>query len=76
MKRVIIKTVSPFAVLAFLPAFGSGERLFAPSLDPWPKWEAHDASSTAVIDHGVWNGHYILGNFMENHFCLKEKESD
>lgn len=27
----------------------------APDAKPWPKWEAHDDSSTAVIDHSVWD---------------------
>ena len=43
--------------------FGSGERLFAPGADLWPRWEAHDANSTAIIDHGVWDrfvGRYVV----------------
>lgn len=35
----------------------------APSAKLWPKWEAHDNSSTLVIDHRRWNdllGHYIV----------------
>jgi hypothetical protein len=42
-------------VLTVLPAFGSGERLFAPRADLWDRWTAHDAGSTATIDHGAWD---------------------
>ncbi len=42
-------------VLLFLPAFGSGERLFAPRADLWERWTAHDPNSTATIDHGGWD---------------------
>lgn len=44
------------AALVFCAGFGSGERLFAPSADLWKRWQAHDAQSTAVIDHGAWDG--------------------
>jgi hypothetical protein len=45
------------AVAAFILAtgFGSGERLFAPGADLWPRWQAHDAASRATIDHGAWD---------------------
>lgn len=39
----------------FCTGFGSGERLFAPSPDLWKRWQSHNASSTAVIDHRVWD---------------------
>ncbi|MEM7059916.1 MAG: DUF547 domain-containing protein [Pseudomonadota bacterium] len=45
-----------FVLLALLPGFGSGERLFAPGLDLWDRWTKHDASSSATIDHGAWTG--------------------
>jgi hypothetical protein len=46
----------PIAALAFLllSGFGSGERLFAPSADLWPRWQAHDPGSTATVDHAAW----------------------
>lgn len=44
-----------FLVLALLPGFGSGERLFAPGLDLWDHWTTHTAGSTAVLDHSVWS---------------------
>ena len=52
-----------FVVLAFLPGFGSGERLFAPGQDLWDRWTAHDAQSTARIDHSVWTG--LLRRFVK-----------
>ena len=30
--------------------------LAAPQADLWERWTAHDAASTAVIDHTVWDG--------------------
>lgn len=42
-------------ILVFLPGFGSGERLFAPKSDLWPRWSARDAGNEAVIDHDVWD---------------------
>jgi hypothetical protein len=41
------------AVLAGL-ALAPGAALAAPKAEPWPMWEAHDAASTAVIDHAPW----------------------
>ena len=41
-----------------LPLMGIGgiQALFAPKKDPWPRWQAHDPSSTVVIDHSAWDG--------------------
>ena len=50
----MLKKLAALAVmLVFLPAFGSGERLFAPGSDRWDRWTAHDAGSTETIDHGA-----------------------
>ena len=49
--RIVLGIVA----FVFCTGFGSGERLFAPSADLWKRWQTHDASSTAVIDHGIWN---------------------
>lgn len=38
-----------------LSACTSVETVFAPDAELWPRWEAHDPSSTAVIDHGDWD---------------------
>ena len=47
------------ALILPLAAFTSSERLFAPSAEPWPRWERHDPSSRAVIDVAAWDG--LLG---------------
>ena len=52
--KLIMKSLSVLALLLFLPAFGSGERLFAPSADLWERWQNHDASSTATVNHSAW----------------------
>ncbi|MDJ0950872.1 MAG: DUF547 domain-containing protein [Alphaproteobacteria bacterium] len=31
------------------------EANFVPASDPWPRWQAHDESSTASIDHSAWD---------------------
>ena len=51
----LLKPLMLLAVLTFLPAFGSGERLFAPSADLWDRWSKHDAGSTRQIDHSAWD---------------------
>jgi len=42
---------------ATLPLAGisSFEALFAPKAELWPRWQVHDASSTAQIDHAAWS---------------------
>ncbi len=55
MKKLIAKSALLFAALIFLPAFGSGERLFAPGVDLWPRWQAHDPGSTTTVDHSAWD---------------------
>ncbi len=52
MRRIIFL----FALILPLAGFASAERLFAPSADLWPRWQGHDAASTATIDFAVWNG--------------------
>ena len=46
-------------VSAFLVAALSGfmflEVALAPKAELWPRWQTHDAASTAVIDHGPWD---------------------
>ncbi|MEL6999612.1 MAG: DUF547 domain-containing protein [Pseudomonadota bacterium] len=53
--KLLLKAVGLFAILLFLPAFGSGERLFAPGSKLWDRWQAHDAGSTKSIDHSAWS---------------------
>ena len=52
--KLLTKTIGILAMLLFLPAFGSGERLFAPGADLWERWQKHDAASTATVDHSAW----------------------
>ena len=52
--KLITKSLGVLALLLFLPAFGSGERLFAPGADLWERWQKHDAGSTATVDHSAW----------------------
>jgi len=50
------RTVLFIVLILPLAAFTSAERLFAPSTDPWPRWEAHDPQSREVIDVAAWDG--------------------
>ena len=52
---VFQKFAAAVTMLMVLPAFGSGERIFAPGPDLWDRWEAHDPASTAQIDHSAWD---------------------
>lgn len=66
MKRIFIAVFS----IALLAGFESGERVFAPGVDPWPRWEAHDASSDARIDHSAWQA------FLEKYVTVVEGGAD
>lgn len=52
--RIVRNLLICLPLLTFLPAIGQGS-LFAPSADPWPRWEAHDPASATVVDHGTWD---------------------
>jgi hypothetical protein len=41
--------------IAMCAGFGGAERLFAPSADLWPRWQAHDPDSIVRIDHNAWD---------------------
>ncbi len=43
------------AVIAALLIFLSAPAHAAPKVEPWPRWEVHDAASTATIDHAAWD---------------------
>jgi hypothetical protein len=50
------------AVIAALLMVLSVAAHAAPKAEPWPRWEVHDAASTATIDHAAWNafvGRYV-----------------
>lgn len=66
MKRIFIAVFS----IALLAGFESGERVFAPGIDPWPRWEAHDPSSDARIDHAAWQ------TFLEKYMTVVDGGAD
>lgn len=45
--------IAPFPARA-APSFL--EALFAPAARLWPRWQAHDANSSATVDHTTWAG--------------------
>ncbi len=51
----LMKSVFLLVTLAFLPGFGTIERLFAPSANLWPRWERNDPNSRESIDHTPWD---------------------
>jgi hypothetical protein len=51
----LTKSIFLLVTLAFLPGFGTIERLFAPSADLWPRWERNDPNSRESIDHTPWD---------------------
>ncbi len=53
MRFPLFRTLMVLAVIP-LAGFVSLEALFAPKADLWPRWAAHEATSTARIDHGNW----------------------
>ncbi|MEM9062248.1 MAG: DUF547 domain-containing protein [Pseudomonadota bacterium] len=53
---VVRKLAALVALLLFLPAFGSGERIFAPGSKLWDRWTAHDPNSKVAVDHSAWDG--------------------
>lgn len=57
----LMKSIFLLATLAFLPGFGSIERLFAPSANLWPRWEKNAPNSRESINHSLW------GNLLSRH---------
>lgn len=50
-----MKSIFLLVTLAFLPGFGTIERLFAPSANLWPRWERNDPNSRESIDNTLWD---------------------
>ena len=48
--RLILAVLFGFGFLAVMFA---GPAMAAPKADLWPDWQAHDAQSAEVIDHGT-----------------------
>ncbi len=53
--RVAKHLALSFALIIPLSGFTSVENLFAPSADPWPRWEQHDPKSAERIDFSKWD---------------------
>ncbi len=51
--RFAFRAAAALVLVAGLSGF-SLESLFAPKAELWPRWQAHDAASTQVVDHGAW----------------------
>ncbi|HKK31072.1 MAG TPA: DUF547 domain-containing protein [Alphaproteobacteria bacterium] len=49
-----LRVFTAIPLLLLLAGFGSGERLFAPSADLWPRWQAHEPESQRTLDHSRW----------------------
>lgn len=62
--KLLSKLAGLMAIILFLPGFGSGERLFAPSADLWERWTAHDPASGAVVDHAIWDD--LLAKYLQS----------
>jgi hypothetical protein len=60
--RTALRTLLVIAAAPLLAAFFF-ESLLAPKADLWPRWQAHQESSTQTIDHGAWDaflGRYVI----------------
>ena len=53
-RRTLIKVLGTAALALVLAGFTFLEAALAPNAELWPRWQAFDAASTAVIDHGPW----------------------
>jgi hypothetical protein len=42
-------------LLGIAMLLAAGVAFAAPRSEPWPRWEVHDESSAAVVDHGDWD---------------------
>lgn len=50
----MLQTIRTLAAAALLAGAAAPPAAAAPEADLWPRWQAHDAGSTATIDHGAW----------------------
>ncbi len=50
-------------LMAFVFTFPSVTASAAPKAEPWERWTAHDAASTATIDHSAWD-RFIKANLV------------
>ena len=54
MKHRFLRPLVAVTVAVGLSGFTVLEPLLAPRADLWPKWEAHDPTSTQTVDHAAW----------------------
>ena len=54
MKQIFLRPLAAVGLVVGLSGFTALESLFAPRVDLWPKWEAHDPTSTRTVDHAPW----------------------
>lgn len=60
----------PYRMLATLAGLClAGLAAAAPEAEPWPRWQAHDPTSEAVIDHGAWQA--FLARYVVQDEALK-----
>jgi hypothetical protein len=50
----MLQTIRSLAAAAVLAGASALPAAAAPEADLWPRWQAHDTSSTETIDHGAW----------------------
>jgi len=55
-RRFVVRLFASLLVLIACGGFATLERLLAPDAELWERWTAHDAASTARVDHGAWDG--------------------
>jgi hypothetical protein len=48
-------SLNKITFLFFIFLFWGGSVSAAPKADLWPRWQAHDQSSTIQVNHGVWD---------------------
>jgi len=53
--RILVRATAAACLVLGLGGFRSIEANFAPSADLWPRWQAHDAASSATIDASEWD---------------------
>lgn len=52
--RLSVRLAAATLIVLSLTGFRSATSLFAPDAELWPRWQQHDANSTASIDFSEW----------------------
>lgn len=53
--RLPFRIAVALLLIVALGGFRSATSLFAPSAEPWPRWEQHNATSNATLDFSAWD---------------------